>query len=156
MIKNWKLFLEKKDPFEGDLFREEILGNVDDILSELKDNGFAVKYSYGIDNILVFPDAKVHNELRVMVISEYKEYFESIDFDIILHLNKYLISEDFEPISNSITKELDVQFRIKGKILTFPINRLKFSIEKGLKPTWIKFSYKLPPSKWRGNYVSIK
>ena len=42
MIKNWKLFLESKDPFEGDPFREEILNNVDDILAELKDNGFCI------------------------------------------------------------------------------------------------------------------
>jgi hypothetical protein len=158
MIKSWKLFLESKDPFEGDLFREEILNNVNDILSVLKDDGLEIRYSYGIDDVNVFPGTKPHNEFRIMVFSNEKDFIESNDFQSITHLHNYLCNEGFEPVSKNILKELDIQFHIKrvdrigkNKILSHPISRFIYSIEKGLKADWIKFSYKLPFEKWKGD-----
>ncbi len=160
MIKNWKLFLESKDPFEGDSFREEILNNVDDILLQLKDEGIYVKYGYVIDDVSLFPGSKAHNEFKFIFHCNEKEYIDYSDFDYILHLNNYLISENFEPISNNILKELDVQFHIKNKILSYPISRMKHAYKSGdmdrLKPDWIRIGYKLPFEKWRGNYVAKK
>lgn len=156
MIKSWKLFLESKDPFEGDPFREEILNNVNDILSVLKDDGLEIRYSYGIDDVNVFPGTKPHNEFRIMVFSNEKDFIESNDFQSITHLHNYLVSEEFEPVSDNILKELSIQFHIKNKILSYPISRLKWSIEKGLQADWIKLSYKLPFEKWKGNYTSIR
>jgi len=156
MIKNWKLFLESKDPFEGDPFREEVLNNVNDILSGLKDDGIEISYNYGIDNVSVFPGTKPHNEFKIMVFSGDKDYIDSDDFNYILHLNNYLVSEGFDPVSDNILKELSIQLHIKNKILSYPISRLKWSIEKGIKADWIKFSYKLPFEKWKGNYTAIR
>lgn len=157
MIKNWKLFLESKDPFQGDPFREEILGNVDDILSGLKDDGIYIKYSYGIDDVSVFPGTQPHNELKFIIHSDAKDYIESNDFDYIIQLHSYLTNEDFEPISENILKEMDIQFHIKNKILSYPMSRFKFSLDKGkIKPDWIEFAYKLPFEKWKGNYVAKK
>lgn len=156
MIKNWKLFLESKDPFEGDPFREEILNNVNDILSGLKDDGLEISYSYGIDNVNVFPGTKPHNQFNILVFSGVKDYIELDDFNYILHLHTYLVSEGFDPVSDNILKELNIQFHIKNKILSYPISRLKWSIEKGLKADWIKFAYKLPFEKWKGNYTAIR
>jgi len=160
MIKNWKLFLESKDPFVGDPFREEILNNVNDILSILKDDGFETFIDYGIDNVLVHPGTRPHNELRIKVISSDKSVFiEPEHFESISHLNNYLLSEGFEPISQNILKELDIKFHIPKtkKILSYPISRFEFSLKKSdIEIDWIMFEYKLPFSKWRGNYTSIK
>jgi hypothetical protein len=160
MIKNWKLFLESKDPFEGDPFREEILNNVDDILAGLNDEGIYVKYSYGIDDVSVFPGTKPHNEFKFIFHCNEKDYIDSKDFEYIEQMHSYLTSEDFEPISDNILKELDVQFHIKNKILSYPISRMKHAYKSGemdrLRPDWIRVSYRLPFEKWRGNYVSKK
>lgn len=156
MIKNWKLFLESKNPFEGDPFREEILNNINDILSVIKDDGFEIFIDYGIDDVSVHPGTRPHNELRIRVISSDKSVFIKPDhFESISHLNSYLLSEGFEPISKNILKELDIIFHIPKKIL--PISRFEFSLKKSdMKIDWINFSYKLPFSKWKGNYTSIK
>jgi len=161
MIKNWNLFLEAFDPFEGDSFREEILNNVNDILSVLKDDGIEIHYNYGICNVNVFPGTKPHNELQFIIHSGDKEYINSDDFQSVIHLHNYLVSEGFDLVSDNKPsligfKELSIQFHIKNKILSYPISRLKWSIEKGLKADWIKFSYKLPFEKWKGNYTSKK
>ena len=158
MIKNWKLFLESKDPFEGDPFREEILNNINDILSVIKDDGFEIFIDYGIDNVSVHPGTRPHNELRIKVISSDKSVFIKPDhFESISHLNSYLLSEGFEPISKNILKELDIKFNKKKKILSYSIGRFEFSLKKSnMKIDWIMFSYKLPFSKWKGNYTSIK
>ena len=164
MIKNWKLFLESKDPFEGDPFREEILNNITDILSVIKDDGFKIFIDYGIDDVSVHPGTRPHNELRIKVISSDKSVFIKPDhFESISHLNSYLLSEGFEPISKNILKELDIIFHIPKKIrpglvLSYPISRFEFSLKKSgdMKIDWINFSYKLPFSKWKGNYTSIK
>ena len=162
MIKNWKLFLESKDPFEGDPFREEIINNVNDILSVLKDDGFEINYSYGIDDVNVFPGTKAHNEFKFKVFSPHfvlknEHYLDSDDFQSITHLHNYLLSEGFEPVSKNILKELDIQFHIPKKILSYSISRFEFSLKKGdMKIDWIMFEYKLPPMKWRGNYTAIK
>jgi len=163
MIKKWKLFLEEFDPFDGDPFREEILNNVNDILSGLKDDGLEIKYRYGIDDVNVFLGAKPHNNFDFMIFckdygSRVKKdnYIKSEEFNYILHLHNYLLDEGFEPVGNNILQELDVKFHIKNKILIYPISRLKFCMEKGIRPLlkidWIKFSYKLPFEKWKGNY----
>lgn len=158
MIKNWKLFLESKDPFEGDPFREEILNNINDILSVIKDDGFKTFIDYGIDDVSVHPGTRPHNELRIKVISSDKLVFIKPDhFESISHLNSYLLSEGFEPISKNILKELDIKFHIPKKILSYSIGRFEFSLKKSnMKIDWIMFSYKLPFSKWKGNYTSIK
>lgn len=156
MIKNWKLFLESKNPFEGDPFREEILNNINDILSVIKDDGFEIFIDYGIDDVSVHPGTRPHNELRIRVISSDKSVFIKPDhFESISHLNSYLLSEGFEPISKNILKELDIIFHIPKKIL--PISRFEFSLKKSdMKIDWIMFEYKLPFGKWKGNYTSIK
>jgi len=158
MIKNWKLFLESKDPFEGDPFREEILNNINDILSVIKDDGFEIFIDYGIDDVSVHPETRPHNELKIKVISSDKSVFIKPEhFESISHLNSYLLSEGFEPISKNILKELDIIFHIPKKILSYPISRFEFSLKKSdMKIDWINFSYKLPFSKWKGNYTSIK
>lgn len=151
MIKNWKLFLESKDPFEGDPFREEIINNVNDILSVLKDDGFEINYSYGIDDVNVFPGTKAHNKFKFKVFSPHfvlknEHYLDSDDFQSITHLHNYLLSEGFEPVSKNILKELDIQFHIPKKILSYSISRFEFSLKKGdMKIDWIMFEYKLPP-----------
>jgi hypothetical protein len=157
MIKNWKLFLEAFDPFQGDPFREEILGNVDDILSPLKDNGFYIDIVYGFSSI-------INNKLLINI--KGKEFpfrqdgieslfISSDDFQSIIHLNSYLISEEFEPISDNILKELSCNFAIKFlrakplkskmKTMSYPISRLEYSLKKSdMKINFINFEYRLP------------
>ena len=164
MIKNWKLFLESKDPFEGDSFREEILNNVNDILSVLKDDGFEIKYSYGIDDVNVFPGTKPNNEFKFKVFSPHfvnplqsEHYLDSGDFQSITHLHNYLVGEGFKPVSKNILGELDIKFHILKKILSYPISRFEYYLkEDNMKFDWIMFEYKLPFGKWKGNYTSIR
>ena len=166
MIKNWKLFLESKDPFEGDPYREEILNNVNDILSVLKDDGYVIRYSYEIDDVNVSPTTKPHNKFKFKIFTpnfvdplKSQHYLNSDDFQSITHLHNYLLSEGFEPISNNILKELDIEFhtRTPKKVLSYPISRFEFSLKKGdMKIDWIMFEYKLPFEKWKGNYTSIR
>ena len=158
MIKNWNLFLEAFDPFKGDPFREEILNNVNDILSGLKDNGFYIDIVYGFSEI-------INNKLLINI--KGKEFpfrqdgieslfISSDDFQSIIHLNNYLISEGFEPISNNILKELDITFhtfksnKLYGSIplakrMSYPISRLEYSLKKSdMKINFINFEYRLP------------
>ena len=162
MIKNWKLFLEAFDPFQGDPFREEILGNVDDILSPLKDNGFYIDIVYGFSSI-------INNKLLINI--KGKEFpfrqdgieslfISSDDFQSIIHLNNYLISEEFEPISaglnptDNILKELDIKFHTfksdrhlysEMKRMSYPISKLEYSLKKSdMKINFMNFEYRLP------------
>lgn len=154
-VKNWKLFLEAFDPFEGDSFREEILNNVNDILSGLKDNGFYIDIVYGfsftINNKLLINIKGKEFPFRPDGIESL--FISSDDFQSIIHLNNYLISEEFEPISNNILKELDIKFNTfksdnlnsEMKRMSYPISRLEYSLKKnGMKINFIYFEYILP------------
>ena len=156
MIKNWELFLEAFDPFKGDPFREEILNNVNDILSGLKDNGFYIDIVYGFSEI-------INNKLLINI--KGKEFpfrqdgieslfISSDDFQSIIHLNNYLISEEFEPISNNSIKELDIKFHTfksdrlfyyEMESMIYPISRLEYDLKKNdMKINFINFEYRLP------------
>lgn len=156
MIKSWNLFLEAFDPFEGDPFREEILNNINDILSGLKDNGFYIDIVYGFSEI-------VNNKLLINIKGKEfpfrqdgieSSFISSDDFQSIIHLNNYLIGEEFEPISNNILKELDITFHAfksdrpiysAMKTFCYPISRLEYDLKKNdMKINFIKFEYRLP------------
>lgn len=155
MIKKWKLFLEAKDPFEGDPFREDIINNINDMLVELKDNGFRIDTEYGITNyglidncltIKVFGKSfPLRNDgIEPMVIT-------SDDFKNILRVNYYLISEGFLPISTNINKTADVMYKTtnSGKTFTSSLERFTFNLEANnpIKPILLIVKYQLPLEK---------
>jgi hypothetical protein len=156
MINNWKLFLEAFDPFEGDPFREKILNNINDILSELKDNGFYIDIVYGFSSIIynkLFINIK-GKEFPFRQDGKESLFISSDDFQSIIHLNNYLISEEFEPISDNILKELDIKFHTfksdkplysAMKRMSYPISRLEYSLKKSdMKINFMNFEYRLP------------
>lgn len=155
MIKRWKLFLEAKDPFEGDPFREEILNNINDMLVGLKDDGFIINTEYGItkygiiDNCLtisilgdLFPLRR--DGIEPMVIT-------SDDFKNFLRVNYYLISEGFLPISTNINKTSDVMYRVKdsGRLFNSSLDRFTYNLnsKNPTKPILIVVKYQIPSEK---------
>jgi hypothetical protein len=143
MIRRFKDFIKESIDYS------ELIQDIEDILLELKDDGFNINIEENIEENIHIITIHIDNNIHSVVTDDDGEVYDSVkpgskfiskdNIDIIEHCFDYL-KDYMKPVGKNILDDLDVYFKT-SKSLNYSYPRFVFSVKNGMNVKSLKFSF---------------